>query len=84
MAALHVRTKDLLPWETGGRAQRWSSAHRRDVVRLVPDALSARLPIPEVSPSSCHEAGHARLRHLLRFLLVGLPRSSSSAPAEFC
>ena len=74
MAALHVRTKDLLLWETRGRVLNAMVVGLTGGTRyvIVSDALLARLPIPEVLAVVSHEAGHARLRHLPWFLLVGL------------
>lgn len=74
MAALSVRTKDLLLWETRGRVLNAMVVGLTGGTRyvIVSDALLARLPLPEVLAVVSHEAGHARLRHLPWFLLVGL------------
>ena len=74
MAALSVRTKDLLLWETRGRVLNAMVVGLTGGTRyvIVSDALLARLPLPEVLAVVSHEAGHARLHHLPWFLLVGL------------
>jgi Zn-dependent protease with chaperone function len=74
MAALSVRAKDLLLWETRGRVLNAMVVGLTGRTRfvIVSDALLARLPLPEVLAVVSHEAGHARLRHLQWFLLVGL------------
>lgn len=74
MAALSVRAKDLLLWETRGRVLNAMVVGLTGGTRyvIVSDALLARLPLHEMLAVVSHEAGHARLRHLQWFLLVGL------------
>jgi len=74
MAALKVRVKDLLLWETRGRVLNAMvvGLTGRSRYVIVSDAILERLPLPEMLAVVSHEAGHARLRHLPWFLLVGL------------
>lgn len=74
LRALGVGARDIPLWETKGRVMNalvvGLTARTRYVV--VTDALLSRLTLPEMLAVVSHEAGHARLRHLPWFLLVGL------------
>ena len=73
-AAVGVRVKDLLLWSTGGRVLNAMvvglSARTRYV--FVTDGLLAALPPDELLAVLAHEAGHAKHRHLVAFLVVSL------------
>ncbi len=73
-AAVGVRVKDLLLWNTGGRVLNAMvvglSARTRYV--FVTDGLLAALPGDELLAVLAHEAGHAKHRHLVAFLVVSL------------
>ena len=73
-AALGVRYRDLLLWETGGRTLNAMVVGLTGGTRyvVVTDALLDRLPMPEVLAVVAHEAGHARLRHLPAYFALSL------------
>jgi len=73
-AAVGVRVKDILLWNTGGTVLNAMvvglSARTRYV--FVTDGLLAALPGDELLAVLAHEAGHAKHRHLVAFLVVSI------------
>jgi Zn-dependent protease with chaperone function len=73
-AAIGLRTRDFLLWDTRGRVA------NAMVVGIVPrtryvfltDALLGSLSRPEISAVVAHEAGHAKLRHLPLYFVVAM------------
>lgn len=74
LAALGVRARDLLLWESEGRVLNAMVVGLTPRTRyvVVSDGLLDRLPPAEVLAVVSHEAGHARLHHVPKFLVVGL------------